>query len=1503
MDRCKIFFIADEWGYTKGGINCVNFDLCNAIGDISHKYEISIYCICTNRITEDMKKDAKSHNVSILCIHDREFQDCSFTIPQNVLLNKEQHIWVGHDIITAKQACYCKEKYGGKLVLIHHMDYEAYYAAKATGYEVQKKIELQHESFKESDYLIAVGPKLFSSLEDKVIDWELNSKIGQIIPGIANIGVVSKSTHRRRIFSSGRIEGSNDSIKQYEVALGAYCKLKKEHLIDAESVLTLFGLSNERADEIEKSLVEKANELVGGFANIKALPYTQERNELYEAIRTSSIVVVPSLSEGFGLVGLEAISAGVPLVLSQNSGLYNLLDNLKLNGYFESIRIKGSLNDKPNEEDVDAVYDKLKSITLDYSYMKKRAIELKKCMLDNNITWNKTAEDFLSILQIPEVSDLERSLLDFLQYEVASNFEIYSKTKIFVEEFISDLSTRINIDKNILNSLKIKNYFEFPVSILELKNDKRCNTRRFIDYVFDLTFELANKYLNRIIPVAKKLFVSKEIIVKNMTLKAGENTNFSYIEYKKKRLKDKILTQIEKKRIASTLTEDDRKVLTLYHDNVAMRHSYLDFEGLATMISNSEVTKISLDKIFAPIKLSHNDDEFDLDFFDIDSDDTDYNYLEDIIKNKRTVILGDPGTGKSTLLKRVVLDACDNKKRCESENERMCVPLRIADFSNWLETIEEKQSDSLDDYIIEKCLTRDCLDKKIVDIYFRLKAVGGILLLLDGMDEVKDFNLKDKIKVKINDFIRQSEDSVFVITSRIVGYDNSLEAEKFLSLKILALDEYAISDYIRKWYNSIKLFSNQREDNVFEKKAERLIEIIKSDDQFKTLAGNPLLLSILVILHYHGISLPNNRIKLYESISKTLLETWIENKGLLKEKYDADNLIMFFSIVAYEIIENSYDTMLISESSLRKLYSEYLNAQATNLSDKDAENEITEFINYISESVGILLKKGEINNEGLYGFLMHRQFTEYFAAIELEGRLEYNDVKLKNIVFNPKWIEVISLMGCYISNQNKGGQKRANDIIKSLLKLKVSPMDELDYNIQMILKLLANNVYIDSTELNQLKQKLLLVFSENNIYKSIQFGYMIVPIFGSNYRTFFYDIVCEMLNSKNYSQIQSSFVILDLMLTNKGLCGETYNKLKEVGLLPVAFKTIMEKYNDTRPFFIHGWNYYHHIFMDVFIDCVNKLEDAYFEEEENLEIIYKYIRLFVFGDNKNFTSSFRDVDKVVLQINKIVERSQLFQNDILSRYYLIMQMLYTFGYSIASGDKRLLKTINDYSGELYESRKLIESCGAVDLKGDSDFEVTWATGSRIIYSHKDGQLYFTFLELDQNYLMKAYDIILPERFTLEDLQKATSALPQSDEKLVHCLFAIRKIAIPFEEKKRLFNYALDKNYFLRTSEWEDVLVNALNIDKELIFKYYNDLISYNILNSFSCRGSGSKLMRIVSKLFSNKRSSLTSQEINYLVLEYKKACQRGDDKQYILYDMIDYEKNPFRKLNHKHSKI
>ena len=133
-------------------------------------------------------------------------------------------------------------------------------------------------------------------------------------------------------------------------------------------------------------------------------PYTIDEAIVYGDIMESSVVLMPSRSEGFGLVGLEAISVGVPVLVSKRSGLAELL------GCHAKHLAQYCIVDVEDNEAVDsAVWQAaLQNVLNDLEAAFDRAKELRE-LLAAKISWEQSVNAMIERLYA-EPADMTRLL-------------------------------------------------------------------------------------------------------------------------------------------------------------------------------------------------------------------------------------------------------------------------------------------------------------------------------------------------------------------------------------------------------------------------------------------------------------------------------------------------------------------------------------------------------------------------------------------------------------------------------------------------------------------------------------------------------------------------------------------------------------------------------------------------------------------------------------------------------------------------------------------------------------------------------------------------------------------------------------------------------------------------------------------------------------------------------------------------------------------------------------
>ena len=234
----------------------------------------------------------------------------------SVPCNHQMNVVIGHGIDLGKQVSHIKKSRPEcKWVHVVHTDPEE---------KGEKKYDDEVKLCQKADQIVAIGPKLAGTYsrqcgQEKVLD---------LTPGIfSEFAYIKQGIKERRefqVFVFGRGDSEDFRLKGYDIAARAVAELKDEKPLVK---LVFVGAPNGKEEEVKGMLLKtdiSPCQLIVRSA--------KERGQLAQQFSQADLVIMPSRTEGFDLAALEALFAGLPVLVSANSGLGRALEKVPFGG-------------------------------------------------------------------------------------------------------------------------------------------------------------------------------------------------------------------------------------------------------------------------------------------------------------------------------------------------------------------------------------------------------------------------------------------------------------------------------------------------------------------------------------------------------------------------------------------------------------------------------------------------------------------------------------------------------------------------------------------------------------------------------------------------------------------------------------------------------------------------------------------------------------------------------------------------------------------------------------------------------------------------------------------------------------------------------------------------------------------------------------------------------------------------------------------------------------------
>ena len=352
--------LSSEWGSSKGGLSTINRELAIQLAK-NDNVKVTMYL---PQCSEEDERAAAGFSVCLLKAKKKPGYDpieWLASVPKDHFMD----VVIGHGIHLGRQVPWIKElRPNCKWIQVVHTDpeelgmFKDYAGPTVKG---EKKHQTEVELCELADQVVAVGPKLTEAFGCYLRFCGKDQDVINLTPGIfsefANVNQASKDGGTFRVLVFGRGDSEDFHVKGYDIAARAVAKLKDK----GSFKLVFVGAPNGEEEKVKKRFLKE-----GISPNQLIVRRSKEREQLAEQFCEADLVIMPSRTEGFGLAALEALSAGLPVLVSSNSGIGKALEKVPYGSNFV-------VNSEFNDEDSTKWAESIKAVC-----RKERKVRLKE---------------------------------------------------------------------------------------------------------------------------------------------------------------------------------------------------------------------------------------------------------------------------------------------------------------------------------------------------------------------------------------------------------------------------------------------------------------------------------------------------------------------------------------------------------------------------------------------------------------------------------------------------------------------------------------------------------------------------------------------------------------------------------------------------------------------------------------------------------------------------------------------------------------------------------------------------------------------------------------------------------------------------------------------------------------------------------------------------------------------------------------------------------------------
>jgi formylglycine-generating enzyme required for sulfatase activity len=407
--------------------------------------------------------------------------------------------------------------------------------------------------------------------------------------------------------------------------------------------------------------------------------------------------------------------------------------------------------------------------------------------------------------------------------------------------------------------------------------------------------------------------------------------------------------------------------------------------------------------------------------------------LHEALCNECLVVVGDPGAGKTTFVRRVAhtLSQTELGVVPEAASTRLGISERTFPILVRLNELNEHilrhrngsfaPTGDASPAWLPHYLAAVSSDSGwgLDGDFFRGQLEGGLCtVLLDGLDEAPDRIARERLARLIENAAATYGNCRLVVTSRPTGYADEARLSDFAHAHIDPLSDQAVETFLFRWCSA--LYSESPE--AARQHCTELLTTLRARPDIRRMARNPVMLTALAVLHWNERRLPEQRAELYESIIRWLSRS--REQRPRREKAEHTVVLLQELALAMQDHPDGMHTEVPKRWAAEKLAEEWMPGKT----DKGSISLAEAFVDAEELDSGIIVGRAS----GVQ--FWHRTFQEFLAARAIAGRPDADQAKVlwgpPAKVYLSEWREVMLLLAGILHQQGRG---KVDNLVRTMI--------------------------------------------------------------------------------------------------------------------------------------------------------------------------------------------------------------------------------------------------------------------------------------------------------------------------------------------------------------------------------------------------------------------------------------------------------------------------------------